>query len=217
MLNFVLAEGQILPITNISPSEQNGNVVDQNQVNLHQQQDRTNRLIQNSLFLLSMIISIVISIFITRWMIKKSFRLPHLILYGLVFIGVVIYLLYILFSGNLQYLYLDPLEEAWSILLLIPTSLLLYGLIRKENFEKKWKYSLNLFFGGIIFILSGLVLLAFFGFIGGLLFVGNETSEFSLGFAFVAAFLLPLVGTIASLILGIVGFFIDLSAHRNTK
>lgn len=146
----------------------------------------------------SLIVSILLSIWIGIWMIKRVPRIPHIIVYGLVSIGIIAYFVYVFVSGNAKYLFYDPLEGAWPILILIPTGILLFGIIKGKDFEKKWKYSLNLFFSGLSFwIIEFLILMAL------------TYSTRNIGFTFGAYFLLPFLGITISIILAIIGLYKD--------
>ncbi len=208
--NFVFAQGQVVDTTapNIATPKDVPSIAEQNQANSRQQQER----ISFVLLIISLIVSLIIGIILMVFMIRNSPKIPSLIIHGLVFLGSVIWFVSMIFGLSSQLVnggISDPdiIEIGWpSILLLIFSGYFTYSLIKKENFEKKMKYSLSLSSGGIIASVLAILSVIAIGFI-------FKVDGLGVGLMGILIFT---VGAVGSVILGIIGFFID-NSHKNSN
>jgi hypothetical protein len=178
-------------------------ISNQNTANYRQQQN-----IAEVLIITSMIVSLLIGIFLMTFMIKHSAKIPNLVMYGLLFIGSIVWSIFMIFSLLFQFLKYggipdpDIIEMGWPFfILLVFSGYLTFNLIKKEDFAQKMKYTLSLSFGGIIASVLAILSLMTIAFIFSL-------DGLSVG---ILGILIFAVGSIGSFILGIIGFFIDKS------
>jgi MFS family permease len=155
-----------------------------------------------ALSILFIIISLIIGIISTIYIIKNPSKKMSIILYCLIFSGCLLWS-FILFFQFIKY---GTISEFSSIdggmstfLLLTFSGYILYNLIKKQDFLEDRKFTIGLSSGMII-----ASLLAIFSF----LVIGYSFGLEILGIKIINIVLLTM-GAIASFILGIIGFFID--------
>lgn len=209
-INFVLAETANpttitgIPTPKESPAESYTSEI-------YQQQKE----IVSVLIPILIIISILIGIFSIIFMIRKSPKIPNLIIYGLMFLLSIVYFITVIskyFINVAKFGWIVELDFIGSALLaflvIIFSGYLIYSLIKKENFAKRRKYALSLSSGGIIsslLVIFSLIVLS--------IIFPNVTGE---GAIYLMLFTV-VIGSVGSIILSIVGFFIDKSRRNSNK
>ncbi len=177
---------------------------------VRQQQGRT----ASVLFIVAVIASLLIGIFLMVFMIKNSPKIPNLIIHGLVFFGSVIWFVSMIFGLLSQLVKFggipdpDIIEIGWPFLfLLVFSGYLTFNLIRKQDFAEKMKYTLSLSSGGIIASVLAIIFM---------IFIGSIFNLDGLGIGLMGILIFT-IGVVSSLILGIIGFFIDKSHKTSNK
>ncbi len=201
LINFAVAEE--LTNSNNVPVSSAGDSFDSEQTGMASAKLQNTIEAVTSLFFL--LLSIVIGIFLMVYMIRKSPRMPHLIIHGLIFVGSIIGMILILINvisslitrGSIVGI---DLYLGWPLpLLLIFSGYITINLIYKENFSKKWKYVLGLSSGMIITSLLAFIFMM-------ILSIIFQWDGLGVG---IMSYLILMAGTVLSIILGIIGFFID--------
>jgi len=158
--------------------------------------------------LIALIISIALGIFSMIYMVRNSPRRLTLIIHGLVFLGSLIGVISIItniFSGFIKYGFVidgDIYQFGWPFpLLLLFSGYLTIHLLRKDNFAEKWKYALGLSSGMIIASVLFFIFLVMLSFV-------FQWDGLGVGIMFLLIFM---GSSVLSILLGIIGFFIDKS------
>src|SRR3989344_3292411 len=167
--------------------------------------------IGETLMILSFFFSLFIGFLCSYFMIKKSPRIPNLIIYEIIFLGSLIWLVSMIVGFSLQYSGLGNIVDSdflilrWpSIPLLILSSFFLWGLLKKENFAQKMKYTLNLSSGSLIAFFLAILFWIIIGF-------AFKVDGFIIG---MQTLFYVIVGTIISLLLATIGLSIDQRRRR---
>ena len=167
---------------------------------------RPNAEVGGVLIIIALIISTAIGIISMIFMIKRSAKIPNLIIHGLIFLGSIIWLIMMIFNFTSQHItsgsVVDPdmIEIGWPLLFgLVISGYFFFGLIRKKDFAEKRKYTLGLSSGGIITLILGEISMITISII-------YQFDGLGVG---LLAILLFTVGIVTSVVLGLIGYFID--------
>ena len=174
------------------------------------------------ILLFSLIIGLVIGISTSRILIRKFPRGSNLIVHCLFFVGSIVWLISMIFNFISQYSVSgnvydkDMIEMGWPLIFpLILSGFLFFNILKKGNFFKKYHRFTNYTTGTLLTFIFASIVMFLINYISAFLMIlawGNISpiSDYSLGVILIG-FMFFMFGVILSYVLGIIGFFIDIT------
>ena len=149
--------------------------------------------------IISLILSLIIGVFLMVFFVKKPSKIPHAIIHGLLFLVSLVWAIIAFFSYSLQKELIDW-DIIWAGFPLIGFLLIsgysIFGLFKDKGFVEKRKYMAGLSSGTLLIFLIAIVFTLLL----------SPLYRDPIG---IFVFILVPIGLVASFIMGVIGFFID--------